>query len=80
MQTLSEGSRSIAEDVWTASDFPAEIDQDFPITYAQYQSLKKRLIGKQVQPRDTCITDDLLKSWGLRSWKQYVLEEHLGNF
>lgn len=79
-KVVTEGSPYTREDVWTAQDFPAKIDQDFPITYIQYQSLKQRLIGSRVGPRDPRITDELLKSWKIRSWKQYVLEEHLGNF
>ena len=75
------GSQSFTrEDVWTAHDFPSEIAKDIPITYAQYQSLKKSWIGTPVTARDSRVTDKLLRSWGMRSWKQYVLDRYLTNY
>ena len=72
------------EGVWTAQDFPAEVDEQYPITQLQYEDLKLHLklhwVGITVGSRDPRVTDQLLKSWGLRSWKEYVLDQYLSNY
>ncbi|KAL0024203.1 hypothetical protein WJX77_007681 [Trebouxia sp. C0004] len=79
-QAISDSISFIREDVWTVHDFPAEIDKDFPISPAAYQALKKHWIGTPVKPRDPRVTEKLLRSWGMRSWKQYVLDQYLSNY
>jgi hypothetical protein len=69
-------SRSFTQEgVWTAQDFPTEVDEQYPITQVQYQALKLHWIGTPVISRDPRVTDQLLKSWGVRSWKEYVLRK-----
>ena len=68
------------EEIWTAGDFPEELVKDFAITHKQYQTLKLNWIGTPVKPRDPRATDKLLRSWGMRSWKQYVLDRYLTNY
>lgn len=81
MLQVMTGSKSfIQEDIWTAHDFPAEKEKDVAITPAQYQSLKHSWIGTPVKPRDPRVTDQLLRSWGMHSWKQYVLDRYLTNY
>lgn len=80
MEVVVEGNSFVQEGVWAAHDFPAEVDQSYPINQKEYQALKQRWIGTPVEARDPCVTDKLLRSWGLRSWKQYVLDQHLSNF
>ncbi len=40
------------EGVWTAHDFPAEVDKQYPTTQAQYQALKLHWLGTPVASRD----------------------------
>ncbi len=68
------------EGVWTAQDLPAEVDEQYPITQVQYEEFKLRWVGTPVVPRDPRVTDQLLKSWGLSSWKEYVLDQYLSNY
>ena len=80
MQVVVESKSFIQEGAWTAHDFPSEVHQDYPINQQEYQALKQRWIGTPVEPRDPHVTHKLLRSWGLRSWKQYVLDQYLSNF
>ena len=80
LQVVTDSRHFLREDIWTADDFPTEIDKDFAITHAQYQSLKQNWIGTAVKPRDPRVTDKVLRSWGMRSWKQYVLDRYLTNY
>ena len=68
------------EDIWIESDFPDLCQGEYPITPAQYHSLKQRWLGQKVKPRDPRVTDAVLLSWGMKSWKEYVLDKYLGNF
>jgi len=69
------------EQHWRAEDFPAELKQeDYSITLAQYQDLKRGLVGMRVWPRPDWATDEKLRGWGMRSWKQYVLDQKLSNY
>lgn len=79
-QAASDGINSLQGTIWTPCDFPAQLDQDLPITYGGYQSLKQHLLGKRVKTRDARVTDALLKSWGMTSWKQYVLDQYLSTY
>ncbi|DBA74897.1 TPA: hypothetical protein ACH3X2_009229 [Trebouxia sp. C0005] len=80
VQVMNDRRMFIREDVWTAHDFPTEIDKDLAITHTQYQSLKQNWIGTPVKPRDPRVTDKVLRSWGMRSWKQHVLDRYLTNY
>ena len=80
LQMITDSSTLVRKDVWTAYDFPTEIHNDFAITHQQYQSLKQHWMGTAVKPRDPHMTDELLKSWGMRSWKHYVLDRYLTNY
>ncbi|DBA90352.1 TPA: hypothetical protein ACH3X1_003634 [Trebouxia sp. C0004] len=79
-QVITDSRQFVREDIWTADDFPTEIDTDFAVTHAQYQSLKHNWLGSAVKPRDPRVTDKVLRSWGMRSWKQYVLDRYLTNY
>lgn len=68
------------EGVWTAHDFPAEVDKQYPITQAQYQALKLHWLGTPVAARDPRVSDQLPKSWGMHSWKEYVLDQYLSKY
>ena len=80
LQLMTDSRTFVREDVWTADDFPAEIYSEFAITHEQYQSLKQNWVGTAVKPRDPRVSDQLLRSWGMRSWKQYVLDRYLTNY
>lgn len=80
LQVITDSRHFLREDIWTADDFPTEINKDFVITQAQYQSLKQNWIGTAVKPRDPRVTDEVLRSWRMRSWKQYVLDRYLTNY
>ena len=80
LQVKTDSRAFVKEDVWTAYDFPAELDQDLAITHTQYQSLKQNWIGTAVKLRDPRVTDKLLKSLGMRSWQQYVLDRYLTKY
>ena len=49
LQAAIDSRYFVREDIWTAADFPTEIDKDFAITEAQYQSLKQNWIGTAVK-------------------------------
>ncbi len=80
LHAISDSISFVREDVWTVHDFPAKVDKDFPISPAAYQALKKHWIGTPVKPRDPRVTEKLLRSWGMRFWKQYVLDQYLSNY
>ena len=73
---------SFRQEVWSCCDFPefTKLDEDIPITSKQYYSLKRAWLGKPVKTRDPRVTDDLLRTWGMTSWKQYVLDRYLTNY
>jgi len=68
----------------TARKASAEVDEQYPITHLQYEDLKLHLklhwVGIPVGSRDPRVTDQLLESWGLHSWKEYVLDQYLNNY
>ena len=68
------------EGVWKAQDFPAKVDEQYPITQVQYEEFKPALDWDPVASRDPRVTDQLLKSWGLRSWKEYVPDQFSSNY
>lgn len=68
------------QDVWTAADFPPDLYKEFPITSELYRSLQQRWTGTPVKPRDPRVTDQILRDWGMTSWKQYVLDRYLTNY
>lgn len=70
------------EDIWTWSDFPiyTALDKDFVITLVQYEALKASMLGTKVKTRDQRVTDEILQSWGMTCWKEYVLDRILTNY
>ena len=48
----------------------AEMDKHYSNTQAQNQALKLHWIGTPVASRDPRVSDQLLKPWRVRSWKE----------